>query len=66
MSKQIELKDYKPGTRVEIDGRVFVRTTTGSFWREEHEVLGNCVSRPSASIEALEHTRGVRYIVLPE
>lgn len=64
MRKQTELKNYKPCTRVEIDGRVFMRTTTGSFWREESEVPGNRVSRPSASLETLEHTCGKRHVVL--
>lgn len=56
--------EYKPGTRIEICGRVFVRTSTGSFWREEHEVPGNRVSRPSASLEALESVTGSRHAVL--
>ena len=65
MPKQTGLKEYEPGTRVDIGGRVFSRTTTGSFWREEHKVPGNCVSRPSVSLEVLEQTCGKRHVVLP-
>lgn len=60
----MRLQDYSPETLVQIGDRVFRKTTTGSFWREEHELPGNCVSRPSVSLENIEQTAGMKHVVL--
>lgn len=60
----MRLKDYTPGTRIKIGDRFFRRTTTGTFWREEHELSGNCVSRPSVSLESIERAAGEKHVVL--
>ncbi|MBO1801869.1 hypothetical protein, partial [Burkholderia contaminans] len=38
--------------------------STGSFWREEHDVPGNCVSRPSCSLQNIEQSSGMTHEVL--
>ncbi|MBB4517240.1 hypothetical protein GGD68_006043 [Paraburkholderia fungorum] len=60
----MRLKDYTPGTRIKIGDRFFRRTNTGTFWREEHELPGNCVSRPSVSLENIEQAAGEKHVVL--
>ncbi|KVK87631.1 hypothetical protein WJ53_22520 [Burkholderia ubonensis] len=60
----MRLQDYSPGTRVQIGDRVFHKTTTGTFWREEHDVPGDCVSRPSVSLENIERAVGNKHVVL--
>lgn len=60
----MQLQEYEPGTRVQIGDRVFRRTTTGSFWREEHRVTGNCVDRPTVSLVSIEESAGIRHLVL--
>ncbi|HDR9761505.1 hypothetical protein KDX16_15580 [Burkholderia vietnamiensis] len=62
----MRLQDYAPGTRAQISDRVFRRTTTGTFWREEHQIPGNCVNRPSVSLENIEQAAGVKHVVLAE
>ncbi len=62
----MRLQDYAPGTRVQISDRVFRRTTTGTFWREEHEIPGNCVCRPSVSLENIEQAAGEKHVVLAD
>jgi hypothetical protein len=64
MDSGTRLKDYPTGTRIQIGKRTFVRTATGSFWREEHEVLGNRVSRPSVSLEGIERYSGLKHKLL--
>ncbi len=60
----MRLKDYTPGTRIKIRDRFFRRTTTGTFWREEYELPGNCVSRPSVSLGNIERAAGEKHVVL--
>lgn len=60
----MRLQDYSAGTRVQIGDREFRRTTTGTFWREEHLIPGNRVSRPSVSLENIEQAAGVKHVVL--
>lgn len=60
----MKLCQYPVDTRVRIGDRVFKKTPTGSFWREEHDVPGNCVSRPSVSLETIEHTTGAEHFVM--
>lgn len=60
----MKLCDYPVNTRVQIGLRVFKRTPTGSFWREEHSVPGNCVSRPSVSLESIEQMTGTQHVVI--
>lgn len=60
----MQLQDYTPGTRIQIGDRFFRRTTTGTFWREEHPIPGNCVSRPSISLENIEQAAGEKHVVL--
>lgn len=60
----MQLKDYPTGTLVEIDGRKFEKTTPGTFWREVHSIPGNCVSRPSVSLEVIEDCAGVKHVVV--
>ncbi len=62
----MRLQDYPVGTRVQIGNRVFRRTATGTFWREEHQIRGNCVSRPSASLANIEQAAGVKHVVIEE
>ncbi|MDO5947159.1 hypothetical protein [Burkholderia cepacia] len=51
---------------MQIGNRVFRRTATGTFWREEHQIRGNCVSRPSASLANIEQAAGVKHVVIEE
>ena len=60
----MKLCDYPVNTRVQIGDRVFKKTPTGSFWREEHDVPGNCVSRPSVSLESIEQTTATTHVVI--
>jgi hypothetical protein len=60
----MSLCEYPVGTKIKIADRVFERTKTGSFWPEVHEVPGNCVSRPSVSVEGIEERLGVTHVVL--
>ena len=62
----MSLQNYSAGTRVRIGDRIFRRTTTGTFWREEHQIPGNCVSRQSISLEIIERAAGVKHVVLAE
>jgi hypothetical protein len=59
-----ELKDYPAGTRISIGERFFVRANYSTFWTEEHEIPGNCNSRPSASLQNLEISLNTRHIVV--
>jgi hypothetical protein len=59
-----ELKDYPEGTRIKIGARSFVRADRGKFWNEDHEIPGNCCSRPSASPRNIELSTGSRHIVV--
>lgn len=58
------LSRHPEGARIQIGDRFFERLGYGSFWREEHEIHGNCVSRPSASLAVLEQQLGVKHRVL--
>ena len=60
----MKLCQYPVGTRVQIGERLFNRTSTGSFWREESSVPGNRIARPSVSLETLEQTTGNEHIVV--
>ena len=60
----MKLCQYPVGTRVQIGDRLFNRTSTGSFWREESNVPGNRVARPSVSLETLELATGNEHIVV--
>ncbi len=58
------LRQYQAGTKIRIGTRIFRRVSTGSFWREEDDVPGNCVSRPSCSLENIEQSSGMTHEVL--
>ncbi len=60
----MDLRQYPAGTKIRIGTRIFCRVSTGSFWREEHDVPGNCVSRPSCSLENIEQSSGMTHVVL--
>lgn len=60
----MKLIDYPTGTRVRIGDRLFVRLSMSSFWREEHQVPGNCVSRPSSSLESIERLSRTKHRVV--
>ncbi len=60
----MNLSDYPEGTRVRIGQRVFSKTNTRSFWREEHCTPGNCVSRPSVSLESIEQSCGEKHVLI--
>ncbi len=60
----MKLSQYPVDTRIRIGDRLFKRTPTGSFWREEHDVPGNCVPRPSVSLESIEQTAGTEHVVI--
>lgn len=63
-SPKTSLADYPLGTVIGIGDRRFERVTPGTFWREQHAIPGNCVSRPSTSITNIEHSAGVAHVVL--
>lgn len=58
------LRDYPTGTRVRIGDRTFCKTETGTFWKEEHSLLGNQVSRPAVSLETIERQVAATHVVL--
>lgn len=60
----MEFRQYPAGTKIRIGTRIFRRVSTGSFWREEHDVPGNCVSRPSCSLQNIEQSSGMTHEVL--
>lgn len=62
----MRLADYPVGTRVQIGARSFKKISTGSFWREDNAVPGNCVARPAASLEALEQRAGPHCVLALE
>ena len=59
-----DLDTYPVGTRIRIGSRRFTKTPAGSFWREEHHVPGNCVTRPAASLRSIEDAEGHAHIVI--
>ncbi len=59
----LNLRDYPTDTKISLGGRVFRKVTPGSFWREEHAIPGNCVSRPSASLENVEQSLGPHVVI---
>ena len=60
----MKLCDYSEGTRIRIGERTFIKTSIGSFWKEESTIPGNCVSRPSVSMEHIEMSSGMTHVVL--
>ena len=58
------LENYPEGTRIRIGPREFQKTTTSSFWKEVHQIPGNCVRRPSASLKCIEETTGRSHVVI--
>lgn len=59
-----ELKDYPAGTRIRIGERFFKRADHGTFWTEEHEIPGNCNTRPSVSLKNLEISLNMSHVVV--
>lgn len=60
----MRLEEYLTDTRIQIGERIFRRESYGTFWREEHAQLGNCVSRPSVSLENIQRDCGGAHVVL--
>jgi hypothetical protein len=60
----MRLQDYPNGTIIKIGDRQFEKITPSIFWREIHEVPGNCVSRPFASLESMEEDHGTKHVVV--
>ena len=60
----MRLQDYPNGTRIAVAERKFVKVEPGTFWREEHAIPGNCVSRPSISLEGIEALSGAKHVVI--
>lgn len=60
----MKLCDYPEGTRISIGDRIFVKIPLGTFWKEESEIPGNCVSRPSVSLEHIEQSFGSSHTVI--
>jgi hypothetical protein len=58
------LVNYPAGTWIMIGERKFYRLALGTFWREDHEIRGNCVSRPSVSIRNIELMSGHRHKII--
>lgn len=58
------LQTYPTNTRVRIGDRIFHKEATSSFWREVSPVPGNCVSRPAASLLALEQQSNAPHVVI--
>lgn len=58
------LVNYPAGTWIEIGERKFYRLALGTFWREDHEIMGNCTSRPSTSIRNIELMSGHRHKII--
>jgi hypothetical protein len=61
---RMALKHYSEGTRIKIGDRTFIRTATSTCWREEHPIPGNCITRPSASLEHIERMTGLQHVVI--
>lgn len=49
---------------MKIGERKFEKVNPSTFWREIHHVPGNCVSRPSYSLERMEESLGVKHEVV--
>lgn len=60
----LDLHNYPMGTRIGIGSRVFRKVAPSSFWREEHSIPGNCVSRPATSIQNIEQQLGQTHLVI--
>jgi hypothetical protein len=60
----MNLKDYPTGTIIKIGDRRFEKVQPTTFWREIHDVPGNCVTRPSVSLEGIEQREGVKHVVI--
>lgn len=62
--QQCNFEEYPAGTRVQIGARIFERKSHGTFWQEEHELPGNRISRPSASLRSLEVMMEIQHVLL--
>jgi hypothetical protein len=60
----MQLQDYPNGTIVKIGERKFEKVNPSTFWREIADLPGNCVSRPSYSLERMEENLGVKHEVI--
>lgn len=60
----MRFQDYPDGTIIQIGDRKFEKVQPSTFWREIHDVPGNCVSRPSASLAGIEERSGVKHVVI--
>lgn len=61
--EMLDLRNYPTGTKVRIGRRVFSKVASGSFWREEDPIPGNCISRPSDSLQNIEYEFGAHIVI---
>lgn len=63
---RVNLRDYPRGTRIAIADRNFIKTESGSFWREELGTGSDRVTElPAVTLEAIERDCHTVHEVLP-
>ncbi|HCF9660124.1 TPA: hypothetical protein NI776_001851 [Pseudomonas aeruginosa] len=60
----MSLQHHPIDTKLQIGERLFIHVRPG-WWREDHPVHGNRVTRPTCSLERMEEACGAQAVVLP-